>query len=64
MEIKIIEFEPEFAGKMNFYLELVDEQLKQKDDNPSIGIILCPDKNPVEVEYALRIQNKHEKRDI
>ena len=58
VEIKTVEFEPEFAGKMNFYLELVDEQLKQKDDNPSIGIILCPDKNPVEVEYAIRIQNK------
>ena len=58
VEIKTVEFEPEFAGKMNFYLELVDEQLKQKDDNPSIGIILCPERNSVEVEYALRIQNK------
>ena len=58
VEIKTVEFEPEFAGKMNFYLELVDEQLKQKDDNSSIGIILCPEKNSVEVEYALRIQNK------
>lgn len=58
VEIKTVEFEPEFAGKMNFYLELVDEQVKEHDDNPSIGIILCPEKNTVEVEYALRIQNK------
>jgi len=58
VEIKTVEFEPEFAGKMNFYLELVDEQVKQPDDNPSIGIILCPEKNSVEVEYALRIQDK------
>jgi len=58
VEIKTVEFEPEFAGKMNFYLELVDEQVKEADDKPSIGIILCPEKNSVEVEYALRIQNK------
>jgi hypothetical protein len=58
VDIKTVEFEPEFAGKMNYYLELVDEQLKQPDDNPSIGIILCPEKDSVEVEYALRIQNK------
>ncbi len=58
VDIKTVEFEPEFAGKMNYYLELVDEQLKQPDDNPSIGLILCPEKDSVEVEYALRIQNK------
>lgn len=58
VDIKTVEFEPEFAGKMNFYLELVDEQLKQTDDNPSIGLILCPEKDSVEVEYALRIQDK------
>lgn len=58
VDIKTVEFEPEFAGKMSFYLELVDEQLKQSDDNPSIGLILCPEKNAIEVEYALRIQDK------
>jgi len=58
VDIKTVEFEPEFAGKMSFYLELVDEQLKQVDDNPSIGLILCPEKNAIEVEYALRIQDK------
>jgi len=54
IELKTVEFQPEFAGKMNFYLELLDEQEKQIDDNPSIGIILCPTKDDIEVEYALR----------
>ena len=58
IELKTVEFEPEFAGKMNFYLELLDEQQKQENDNPSIGLILCPKKDHLEVEYALRIQNK------
>jgi predicted nuclease of restriction endonuclease-like (RecB) superfamily len=58
IELKTVEFEPEFAGKMNFYLELLDEQEKQLDDNPSIGIILCPIKDNIEVEYALRSNNK------
>lgn len=58
IELKTVEFEPEFAGKMNFYLELLDEQEKQPDDNPSIGIILCPIKDNFEVEYTLRTNNK------
>ncbi len=58
VELKVVDFEPEFAGKMNFYLELLDESLKQGDDNPSIGIILCPEKDDIEVEYALRSSNK------
>jgi len=43
---------------MNFYLELLDEQEKLPDDNPSIGIILCPEKDNIEVEFALRPSNK------
>lgn len=58
IELKMVEFEPEFAGKMNFYLEVIDDQLKQKDDRPSIGIILCPEKDDIVVEYALRVNNK------
>ena len=58
IELKAVEFEPEFAGKMNFYLELLDEQEKQEDDNPSIGIILCPTKDNIEVEYSLRSSSK------
>ncbi len=58
IELKTVEFEPEFAGKMNFYLELLDEQEKQPDDNPSIGIILCPTKDNIEVEYSLKSSSK------
>jgi predicted nuclease of restriction endonuclease-like (RecB) superfamily len=58
VDLKVVEFEPEFAGKMNFYLELLDEQVKQEDDNPTIGIILCPEKDDIEVEYALRTSSK------
>lgn len=54
VDLKVVEFEPEFAGKMNFYLSVVDDQLKTADDQPSIGIILCKNKNKLEVEYALR----------
>jgi hypothetical protein len=53
-DLKIGPFEPEFAGKMNFYLNLLDDRVKLKDENPSIGIILCAEKNSVEVEYALK----------
>ena len=43
---------------MNFYLELLDEKEKQLDDNPSIGIILCPTKDNIEVEYSLKSSTK------
>ncbi len=58
VDLKIVGFEPEFAGKMNFYLEVLDDTIKTDDDNPSIGIILCPEKDDIEVEYALRASNK------
>jgi predicted nuclease of restriction endonuclease-like (RecB) superfamily len=58
IELKIEEFKPEFAGKMNFYLSAVDDQLKHKDDQPTIGIILCKGRNEVIVEYALRDSSK------
>jgi predicted nuclease of restriction endonuclease-like (RecB) superfamily len=58
IELKMVEFEPEFAGKMNFYLELLDTKEKQPEDNPSIGIILCPLKDDIEVEFALRTTSK------
>lgn len=54
VELKIGEFEPEHAGKMNFYLTAVDEQLKQVDDQASIGIIMCKTANSVVTRYALR----------
>ena len=44
IDLKVVVFEPEFAGKMNFYLSVVDDQIKTADDQPSIGIILCKNK--------------------
>jgi predicted nuclease of restriction endonuclease-like (RecB) superfamily len=66
VELKVVEFEPDpsdselakqFVGKLDFYLQLMDEQLKQFDDQPSIGILLVPEKNHLEVEYTLRNAN-------
>ncbi len=53
-ELKVGAFEPEHAGKMDFYLNLLNDQERGPDDQPSIGIILCAEKDDVEVEYALR----------
>ena len=58
VELKVTEFEPEFVGKLDFYLQLMDEQLKHPDDKPSIGILLVPHKDKLEVEYALRTASK------
>lgn len=58
IELKIGDFKPEYAGKMNFYLSAVDEDLRSPEDKPSIGLILCKNKNKVTVEYALRDVNK------
>lgn len=58
IELKVGEFKPEYTGKMNFYLSAVDDLLRHKDDQPSIGIILCKAKNKVVVEYALRDTRK------
>ncbi len=53
IELKMEEFEMEHSGKMNGYLNMVNKQLRQQHDNPSIGIILCGAKDNVEVAYAL-----------
>lgn len=53
IELKIGEFEPEFVGKMQFYLTALDKQVREKAENRSIGIILCKEKNRTVVEYAL-----------
>jgi len=58
IDLKIEEFKPEFSGKMNFYVEAVDNLLRHPDDQPSIGIILCKSKNKVIAEYSLRNINK------
>lgn len=54
VELKSTDFKPEYAGKMNFYLAAVDDQLKRPADNPSIGMIICRTKNDLKVEYALK----------
>jgi len=54
IDLKIGAFEPEFVGKMNHYLGLLDDQVKMPDENPSIGIILCAEKDHIDVEVALR----------
>lgn len=58
VELKTGEFKPEYAGKINFYLSAVDSQLKQENDNPSIGLLLCKSKNNIIAEYALRDMSK------
>jgi predicted nuclease of restriction endonuclease-like (RecB) superfamily len=58
IELKIGEFLAEYAGKMNLYLNLLDEKVRQKNENNSIGIILCAEKDSFEVEYALRGMEK------
>ena len=58
VELKIGEFEPEYVGKMQFYLAALDEHVREEGENPSIGIILCKEKRRTVVEYALRVANK------
>ncbi len=55
-ELKIGAFEPEHAGKMDFYLNVLNENERATDDAPSIGIILCAEKDDVDVEFALKTQ--------
>jgi len=54
IELKVTEFIPEYAGKMQFYLSVLDDKVKLEDENPSIGIIVCKSKDRTEVEYALK----------
>lgn len=58
VELKADEFVPEYGSKIGFYLQALDEQVKDKNDNPSIGIILCKSKNDEIVDYTLKYINK------
>ena len=58
IELKVGEFKPEYAGKMNFYLSAVDDLLRHPEDRPSIGLILCKSRNRLVAEYALRDLSK------
>ena len=58
IELKIGEFKPEYAGQLSFYLTAIDEIVKEINDNPTIGLLLCRHKNNVTTEYTLRDMNK------
>jgi len=58
IELKRDKFKPEFAGKMQFYLSVLDDLVRLEGENPSIGIIVCQEKNRTKVEYTLRDVNK------
>jgi predicted nuclease of restriction endonuclease-like (RecB) superfamily len=53
-DLKIEEFEPSFLGQMNFYLEVLDSDIKKAHENPSIGVLICKNKDLEVVEYALK----------
>ena len=58
IELKIGEFKPEYAGQLSFYLTVIDELVKNSDDNQTIGLLLCRHKNNVIAEYTIRDINK------
>lgn len=54
VELKVVDFEPEFAGKLNFYVSAVDELMKSEGDNPTIGLLICKHKDDMTVEWSFR----------
>ncbi|MCM1354790.1 MAG: PDDEXK nuclease domain-containing protein [Staphylococcus sp.] len=54
VELKIVPFSPEFAGKLNYYVNAVDELLKGDDDNPTIGLLICSDKDETDVRWSFK----------
>ncbi len=58
VELKAVDFKPEFAGQLSFYTTVIDEQVKSKQDNATIGILICKSKNDLVVEYALKNINQ------
>jgi hypothetical protein len=58
VDLKVGPFKPEYAGKVNFYCNVVDEHMRHHSDNPTIGLILCQDKKKVVAEYTLRGMTK------
>lgn len=57
-ELKVVDFEPEFAGKLNFYVSAVDELMKGEGDNPTIGLLICKHKDDMTVEWSFRGMDK------
>lgn len=58
IDLKVVKFKPEFAGKMNFYISAVDSQVRTETDGPTLGILICKSKSDIKVEYSLRGQTK------
>ncbi|MDE6079306.1 MAG: PDDEXK nuclease domain-containing protein [Duncaniella sp.] len=58
VELKVTPFIPEYAGKLNFYVSALDELLKQDDDNPTIGLLICKSKDNTVVEWSFRGMNR------
>ncbi len=54
VELKVVPFKPEFAGKLNFYVNAVDDLIKTPNQNPTIGLLICSDKNDTNVQYAFK----------
>ena len=54
VELKAVPFQPEFAGKLNFYVNAVDDLIKTEAQNPTIGLLICSNKDKTEVQYAFR----------
>ena len=58
IDLKVVKFQPEFAGKMNFYISAVDSQVRTEADGPTLGILICKSKSDIKVEYSLRDMTK------
>lgn len=54
VELKVVDFIPEFVGKLNFYVSAADELLKQADDHPSVGLLICKSHDKTTVEWSFR----------
>lgn len=54
IELKTIPFEPEFAGKLNYYVNIVDDLIKQPSHNPTIGLLICSNKDDTDVRYSFK----------
>jgi len=54
IDLKVVKFKPEFAGKLNLYISAVDSQVRTEADNPTIGILICKSKSDIKIEYSLR----------
>ncbi len=53
-ELKVTDFAPEYAGKLNFYITTIDKQIKRQNHNPTIGVLLCKTPNKTVVEYSIK----------